>query len=494
MAEQYRQKTAIVYGDHRLSYTELDEDSNRIANALLGMGLGKGDRVAMLLSNTLEFVTVYFGIVKIGAIAVPLDTKYKFQELDKLLNHCQPRVLVGESTFLEPLVPALSRFESIERVIVVDTGYRGQFLSYRELLASSPVTRINVELGAADIALISYSGGPTSRPRGAMLSHGSIMDEAVASAGGFQQTDGDKVMLFALPLFHAFGLVIVLFTSLYRGSTVVILPGLSLHHLMETIERERVTIFMGVPYIFALAVNLAEKEGLNYDLSSLRLCVSAGSFLPLSVIERFRHYYGFDITQAWGLTETVAHVTCQLIDGTGKPGAIGKPLSVWEVKIVDDSGQELPPNQVGEMIVRGPLMAGYYANPEDTAEVMKNGWLYTGDLGKIDEDGEFHILDLKKDMILVKGQNVFPMDIEAELYAHPDVAEAAVVGINDEVRGARIRAVVSMKEGSLTTEHELQDFCRGRLANFKVPKQVMFVDSLPRDADGKIRKEDLRQV
>ena len=494
VARQYADKAAIVSGSQRVSYSELDEVSNRVANALLGMGVSKGDRVAMLLSSSPEFVTIFFGIVKIGAIAVPFDTKCKFDEVATLLRHCQPKVLVSESLFLEPLIPALPGFESIEHVISLGAEYVGQFLSYDEIVAANPARRIGVEIEPGDIALISYASGPTSRPRGATLTHEALVAEAVASGDGFEQTCEDVVVLFALPLFHAFGLEIVLLTSLFRGSTVVLHSGLSIHSLMETIERERVTIFMGVPYIFTLAVNMAEREGVEHDLSSLRLCVSGGAPISLSVIERFKYYYGLDIVQVWGLTEATAHVTCQPVDGTGKPGGVGSALSGWEVKIVDDGGQEVPVNQPGEIIVRGPVMEYYYANPEDTAAVMKDGWLYTGDIGRIDEDGELFILGLKKDMIIVKGQNVYPMDIEAVLTAHPGVAEAAVVGIPDELRGERIRAVVSLKDGQSATEHELQELCRQHLANFKVPKQVVFVSSLPKDTDGRIRKEELKRI
>ena len=495
VAKQYGAKTAIALGDQTLSYVELDEASNKVANTLLELGLSKGDRVAMLLSNSPEFAVIFFGILKIGAIAVPLDTRYKFYELASLFNNSQPKILVAESPFLEPLVPDLPRFKSIEHVIDLSSEKdEGQFISYRQILATSSAHKVEVGLEAEDIALIFYASGTTSRPRGAILSHGSLIVEAKASGDGFEQTDKDIVMQFALPLYHVFGLEILLITSLFRGSTVVMLPGLSISSLMETIERERATMFMGVPYIFTLAVNMAEKEGIKYDLSSLRLCISAAQTLPLIIRERFRQHYGLDIVEIYGLSETVAHVTCQSVDGTGKPGSVGKALSVWEIRIVDDNGKELPTNQTGEIIIAGPFMKGYYVNPEDTAEVIKDGWLYTGDIGKIDEDGELFILGLKKDMILIKGQNIYPIDIEAVLQSHPKVAEAAVVGIPDELRGERIRGVVTLKDGQVATEHELQDFCRQYLANYKVPKQIIFVASLPKTAAGKIRKELLKQL
>jgi len=494
VAGQYGSKTAIALGDQRLSFAELDEASNKVANALLKLGVGKGDRVAMLLANSPDFVIVFFGIVKIGAIAVLLDTRYKFYELASLLNNCQPKILVAESPLLEPLVPDLPRFKSIEHVIDLSSNYEGRFISYQEILATSSARKVEVELEAEDIALIFYASGTTSRPRGAMLSHGSLVVEAKASRDGFAQTDKDVVIQFALPMYHTLGLEVLLLTSLFTGSTVVMLPGVSISNLMETIEKERATIFMGVPYIFALAVNMAEKEGIKYDLSSLRLCVSAAQSLPITIREQFKQHYGFDIVEIYGLSEAVAHVTCQPVDGTGKPGSVGRPLSVWEIRIADDNGKELPVNQPGEIVITGPFMKGYYANPEDTAEMIKDGRLYTGDIGKIDEDGELFILGLKKDMILIKGQNIYPIDIEAVLSSHPAVAEAAVVGISDELRGERIRGVVRLKDGRVATERELQDFCRQHLANYKVPKQIIFVKSLPKTATGKIRKEELKQL
>jgi len=491
---RYGRKTAIALGDRRLSYAELDKASNKIANALIKMGISKGDRVAMLLPNSLEFVIIYFGIVKAGGIAVPLDTRYKVGELASLFGDCQPKVLVAESPFLEPLVPALPSFKYIEHVIDINSKYEGQFLSYREIIATASSNRVEVGLEPEDIATISYTGGPTNRPRGVMLSHRSLVTEAIMSGDGFQQTDKDVVMLFALPLLHMFGLAAVLLASVYKGSTVVIVPGtgLSISSFMEAIEREKGTIFLGVPYIFALAVDLAEKEGIKNDLSSLRLCGSGGAPLSIDIIQRFKQHYGFTLLNLWGQTEAVSQVTCQPIDGTEKLGSVGKPLPGWEVKIVDDNNKELPPNQPGEIIVRGPIMNGYYRNPRATAEMIKNGWLYTDDIGKLDRDGNLFILGRKKEMIIVKGQNIYPSDIEDVLYTHPKVAETAVVGIPDELRGEEVRAVISLKEGEVATEQEIKRFCLERIANYKVPKQVIFLDSLPKTATGKISKEDLR--
>ncbi len=492
-AKHYGGKTAIVLGDRRLSYAELDKASNKVANALIKMGVSKGHRVAMLLPNSPEFAVIYFGIIKIGAIAVLLDTKYKVSELTSLFDDSQPRVLVTESPFLEPLVPILPRFKYIAYVIDLSSKHKGRFLSYQEIMSTSSARKVEVGPEPGDIANIAYTSGPTFRPRGVMLSHQDLVMNAAISADEFRQTAEDVAILFALPLHHVVGLEAVLLTSISKGSAVVMLSGLSISGLMGTIEKERATIFMGVPFIFILMVHMAEEEGIKHDLSSLRLCCAGGAPMPTDTLKRFKQLYGSDIVQFLGLTEATAYLTCQPIDGTGKLGSVGEALPGWKVKIVEDNGKELPLNQSGEIIVSGPIMKGYYNNPRATAEAIKNGWLYTGDIGRVDENGELFILGRKKEMIIAKGQNIYPCDIEDVLYTHPKVAEAAVVGIPDELRGEVIRAIISLKAGEAATEQEIKRFCLERIANYKVPKQIIFLDSLPKTDTGKIRKEDLKK-
>jgi len=254
-------------------------------------------------------------------------------------------------------------------------------------------------------------------------------------------------------------------------------------------------MFMAVPFVHALVVNLAEEEGAKRDLSSLRLCGSAGAALPVDILEKFQKYYSLGIVDFWGMTESTAQVTCQSVDGRGKPGSVGKALPGWELKIVDDDGRELPPNQPGETIVRGPIMTEHYNNPQATAEAIKNGWLYTADIGRVDEEGWLFLLaGRKKDVIIAKGQNIYPSDIEQVLASHPKVAEVAVVGIRDEMRGETPRAIIRLKAGEVATEQEIKKFCLKRLANYKVPREVIFTDSLPRTADGKIDKESLSSL
>jgi long-chain acyl-CoA synthetase len=269
--------------------------------------------------------------------------------------------------------------------------------------------------------------------------------------------------------------------------------GLSISSFMAAIEREKGTMFFGVPYIFALAVDMAEKEGIRSDLSSLRLCSSSGDFLPASLNKRFKELYGYHIMNCFALTESVCHVTCPSIDSSDESGSAGKALPGWEVRVAADDGQHLASNQAGEIVLRGPIMSGYYGNPEATAEAIRDGWLYTGDIGKLDEEGNLFVLGRKKDIIIVKGQNIHPSDVEAVLCQHPGVAEAVVIGIPDEMRGEVVGAVISLKNGATVTEQDIKRLCLERLTSYKVPKQIIFLESLPHNVTGKIDREGIRR-
>ena len=491
---QHAGKTAIVSGERRISYAELDRDSNKVAHALIKLGVRKGDRVAMISLNSPEFVTFYFGIIKTGGIAVPLDTRYKAEEMAAMFDSCKPKVLIAGSPFLEPIVPALPQFDYIEHVIDLSSDYEGRFLSCREIMATSPVQSANIELADKDIGTISYTSSPTTHPEGTVLSHHSLYTQALMSANGLLHTDKERVMLFALPMYHMFGLAIVLLGTIYKGSTLIIVPGtgISIGSLMETIEKERGTMLLAVPYIFALATKMARREGVKNDLSSLRLCGSGGAPLSINVIRQFKRYYGFTIADLWGLTEAVALVSHQPLSGTVKLGSSGKALPCWELKIVDDNGKELPSNQPGEIIVRGPFMNGYYNNPQATAEKIRNGWLHTGDMGRIDEDGFLFLTGRKKSMIILKGQNIYPEDIETVLSTHPKIAATKVVGIPDRLRGEIVRVFIVLKAGEAATEQEIRHFCQEHMADYKSPKQIIFVDALPETATAGIHQKNPR--
>jgi len=491
-AAEFAGRTVIISGERRVSYAELDETANRVANAFINLGVRKGDRVAALMANSPEFVNVYFGTIKAGAIPVPLDVRYRVDELALVLSSCQPKVLVAESDLLEPVVPELSRFESIEHVIDLDGRCEGGFPSYREIMAKSSAEKVNVELEPDDIGVISYTSGPTNQPRGAAITHRSLVFEATVSGDGFQQTEKDKMMLFALPMYHMFGLASAMLASVQKGSTLVIVPGTgrSITSFLETIEREKGTMYLGVPYIYALAISVAEREGIRYDISSVRFWGSGGATLTLDITEKFKHHYGADIFDIWGLTESVSHITHHPPGDPRKPGSSGKALPGWEIRAADDGGRILPPGEVGEIVVRGPIMKEYYNNPRDTAEVIKNGWLQTGDLGHVDEDGYLYLTGMKKDMIILKGQNIWPDDIEQVLCSYYKVARAAVVGIPDRLRGEIVGAVVKLKRRFEATEQEIRNFCQSRMADYKLPKRVFFTSSLRnRPANNRSKKK-----
>ena len=495
-AQRYGDKAAIICGERRLSYTEFNSAANKMASALKKLGVSRGQRVAMLLSSSPEFAVIYFGIVKIGAIAVPLDTKYKTGELSCLFDDCRPSVLVSEKPFLDAVAPLLDSLGYIKNVIDVTPGGGGCFLSYERIMAAESGQAAAGGVAPGDAAHIAYTSGPTFRPQGVMLLHGNLAKAAAISAAGFKQTDKDTVTLFALPMHHAVGLVVIMLTSLHAGSTVIMLPGLSIHGLLETIEREKATIFMGVPFVHALLLREVAAGGIRHDIGSLRLCASAGAPLPLKIIDRYRELMGRELIQFYGLTEATCHVTCQPVDGGGKDGYVGRALPGFQIKIVDDTSSELGPNQPGEIIIKGPVMAGYYNNPQATGEVIKDGWLHTGDIGSIDEGGDIVILGLKKPMLIVKGQNIYHSDVEDVITTYPKVDEVAVVGIADPdgMRGEVVRAVIQLKPGQVAKEAEIKRYCLARLANYKVPKQVIFVASLPRMPGGQVDKEALKDL
>ncbi|MBN1176200.1 MAG: AMP-binding protein [Dehalococcoidales bacterium] len=478
---RFPDKTSILMEDRQVSFARLDEDSNRVAHALIAMGVKKGDRVAMMQASNPEFVIVFFGIMKAGAIAVPLDSRYIPDELDRIFADCRPEVLVIENPPLESLLSALPRFDSIEHVITFGPAYAGQFSDYNEILSKYPSSGSDVNVEPEDIAIISYTGGPTQKPHGVALSHYSVSTEAVNSAYVFRQTDKDVLMQFALPMYHQFGLTSVLMASIYKGSTVAVVPGTgrSIDSFMETVERLKGTMYMGVPYIYALMINVARREGINHDLSSLRLCASGGAPLEPPIIRMFKESYGMNIIDIWGQTETVSHATVSPIDGSGKIGYTGKPMPCWEIKIFDENDNELPPGQDGEIVARGPVMAGFYNKPEATAEIMRTGWLHTGDIGHLDEEGSLCIIGRKRRMLILKGQNIFPEDIEDILSAHPKIADVRVRGITDIVRGETVKALVKLKPGETATEQEIRQYCQGRMADYKLPRDIEFVDKIP---------------
>ncbi len=476
-------KTVLVYGERRISFASVDEDSNKFAQGLLKLGVKKGDRVAMLQNSSPEFAIVFFAIMKVGGIAVPLDTRYVADELISLCNDCTPSIIISENALLEPLLKALPKCPSIKHIISVGDDAPQQFTNYTQIIKGNKSTTVKINIELDDIAVISYTGGPTYHPHGVAISHRSLINEVISSVETFEQTENDVFMLFALPMYHQFGLTAVLLASVYTGNTIVVVPGTgrSIESFMEAVEREKGTVYCGVPYIYSLMINVARRAGIKHNLSSLRLLASGGAPLEPIVINQFKRYYGIDIRDIYGQTESICHCTVMPIHGTGKIGSSGKTLRCWEMKIFDENDIELPPGQEGEIVLRGPFMNGFWNQPKETAEVLRNGWLHTGDIGWMDKEGYLFITARKRRMIVLKGQNVFPSDIEAVLQKHGKVAEVKVIGTIDLVRGETIKALVRLKTGEKVTEQEIRQYCQGRLADYKLPREIEFVDVMPKD-------------
>ncbi len=479
-ARRFGDRTALVMDEERMSFARLDEDANRVANALVRLGVGKGDRVATIQGSNPAFAAAFFGIMKAGAVAVPLDPRYVGNELVSLFGDCTPRVLIAEPDCLESVIGDVDRF-GLEHIITFGERFRSRFHRFEDLLASESPVAPDVAIDPRDVCIVSYTGGPTLTPHGVALSHLAVCWEARDSADTFRQTADDVMVQFALPTYHQFGLTAVLLASVMRGNRLVIVPGTgrSIHSFMETVEREKGTMYMGVPYIYSLLINVARREGIRHDLSSLRLCVSGGAPLEPPVVTLFKEHFGLAITEIYGLTESVCHVTMMPLDGSGPAGSSGLTLPCWELKILDENDSEAPTGTEGEICLRGPFMTGFYGKPEDTARALRGGWLHTGDIGRVDARGFLAVTARKRRMIILKGQNVFPSDIEAVIGTHPAVAGVRALGEIDLVRGETIKALVKLKPGAAATEQELRQFCQGRMADYKLPRTVEFVDVLP---------------
>ncbi len=473
-AERFGNRIAVSLGERHLSYKELDAASNKIARALTGAGVKSGDRAVILAENSPEYVAAYFGIVKTGVIAVLLDSKYKLPELTALFKDAEPKAVFGEEGTLRELVPKLSEFPTVKLVIDLSSKSKSPVTNYREIIAGEPGDRLEFEPESQALANINYTSGPTFNPRGVMLTHEHLVKSAAIYHDFMQQTENDVFIQFALPDHHVVGLSAVMLTAAYGGSRVVMLPGLSTDALFNTIVREKGTIFMGVPFIYTLMMQAVTGKPVKHDLSSLRHCIVGASPTPVELMAEFEKLFGKKMIQFYGLTEANAFVTCQSVSGKDKPGSVGRALSGWEIKIVDSNGRQVPTNHEGEILVSGLIMEGYYKSPEANAATLKDGWFRTGDLGKFDEDGELYITGRLKNMIKVKGQNIYPSDIEAVLSKHPAVAEVKVTGAPDEMRGEIVKAMVRLKEDTKATEEELRHFCLPYIANYKIPRRVEF--------------------
>ncbi len=497
-AQRFADRPAILSDNRTLTYGELDALTSRLANALVRLGLQRGQKVVLMLPNIPEFTIAYFGVLKPGGVVVPINVLYKAREIEFLLEDSEAIGLIACTEFLDEALDAYRNVETCKHLILVDFTKPAPAVADRgvhrfdELLESASPQFEIVATTPEDTAVIGYTSGTTGKPKGAELSHFNLFYQCrVLPELTGEPRQPDEVRMAVLPLFHSFGQSCVQNTVLALGSTMSLMVRFDAGKALEKIERDKVTHFAAVPTMYLTMLNHPDRA--KYDLSSLRMCGSGGAPIPLETLDTWKRHYGSPIQEGYGLTETSPTATWS--QGPVKPkfGSCGKAIWGCQIKIVDDEGNTLPIGKEGEVLIRGVnVMKGYYKQPEATAQILKDGWFHSGDIGKLDDEGYLYIVGRVKDMILRGGFNIYPREIEELLYEHPAVAEAAVVGVKHEELGEEVKAVVYLKPGCHATEDEIQSYCKERIAAFKYPRIVEIrKDPLPKGPSAKILKREL---
>lgn len=482
--------TAEGETEETVRYGELEGGVRQTASLLQQMGVRPGDRVALQLPKCLPFVYLHLATMRLGAITLPLNPAYPPRELHYFLEDAEATLFFADARNRETVESIREELPSLERIVYLDGGDSEQF---GELLATAPALDepLSPPDDADQTALMIYTSGTTGRPKGAMITHGNLTAniESLHTAWGWRE---DDVLLHVLPIFHVHGLVVALHGALHAGATALLLPAFEPEQTLETLVERRCTVFMAVPTIHRM---LLETPGAgNYDLGHMRLLTSGSDRLPDDVFHGFRETFGHTLMERYGMTETGMNLSNPL-DGERRVGSVGLPLPGVEARIVDpETGEPLPDGEVGEVQIRGPhVCKGYWRQPEKTAEAFtEDGWLWTGDMGVREADGYFTLKGRAKDLIISGGLNVYPPEVELALAEHPAVAASAVIGCPDKKWGEQVTAVVVCENGAEASEEEIIAHCRERLAPYKSPKQILFVEAMPRNALGKIQKAKLR--
>ncbi|QPC46011.1 fatty acid--CoA ligase family protein [Mangrovibacillus cuniculi] len=495
VSSQYADKTAFEFMGKETTYRELEIGISTFAFQLEEMGIKKGDHVALLLGNSPHFIISLYGCLRVGATVIPVNPIYTLDEIQYILQNGDVKALIG----LDLVRPMMQVFEktvpSIEHFIVCETSPNQdpftskKMKSFTRLLSAIRPGYVGPVNELDDVAVILYTSGTTGQPKGAMLTHQNILSNAHDIGDYLSMSDQDRVIT-TLPMFHIFCLTVVLNAPLLRGATLLLLPKFSPKEVFEIARERKATIFAGVPTMYNFLFQYP--EGKQEDFTSMRLCISGGASLPVALLENFEQKFDVQISEGYGLSEA-APVTCfNPIDRPRKPGSIGTSIMNVENKVVNELGEEVPVGEVGELIVRGPnVMKGYYKMPEETAVTIRDEWLYTGDMAKQDEEGYFYIVDRKKDMIIVGGYNVYPREVEEVLYRHPNVVEAAVIGVPHPELGEAVKCFVVGKDG--LTKDEVMTHCEASLAKYKLPSSIEFINELPKNTTGKILRRALKE-
>lgn len=486
-------------GDRVFTYCRFDDEVNRAATTLLGLGVRKGDRVSLLLTNRAEFLIFYFACFEIGAWAGPVNALLKPREIEFIIADSEAATVVTQPDLLPRLGEAREHVKSLRNVLVVEDDDQWSVIDNEDNHSESgrnasesnsePQTR-NPELSPADEAVIIYTSGTTGKPKGVLLTHGNLLSNAQQIAEWLRLTADDR-SLIVMPLFHVNGLMTTAMAALWAGGSMVLAPRFSASRHWETISRYGVTYFGSVATMLSM-LNHTHTAGLpaGLDVSRFRFALCGSAPVPVEVLKTFESLFKFPVIEGYGLSESTCRATFNPIDER-RAGSVGKPIGN-EVRILDENDRELAPQEVGEIVLRGPnIMKGYYKNEVVTREAFRSDWFHTGDLGYRDEDGFFYVVDRKSDLIIRAGENIYPREIDEVLYQHPTVKDAATVGVPHELYGEEVRSFVVLRKGKKTTEQEIIEFCRERLADFKCPKSVEFVDDIPKGPTGKLLKREL---
>lgn len=495
IVSSYPKKVAVIYKADSLNYQALQRKINSLACAFLHLGMKKGDKVGILLRNSTEFIIAYLAATKIAAVVVPLNFLLKPEEIVCILNDSETVILVTNSNFGEPIRNLRSNLPKLKIFIYTDFVKRkDEIFSFAELLQTEEEFE-KIPTAADDLASIIYTSGTTGKPKGVMLTHRNFLANVYSCQQTIELKKNDRVLCL-LPMFHSFAWAVCVLLPLLTGLTTIIVE--SVHpftRVLQAIYKHKVTIFVAVPPVFSALDRL---PSFIRFFNPVRLCISGAAALPVEILTKFEKKFRIPLLEGYGLTEASPVVSLNPL-GKSKPGTVGLPIFGVEVKIVNEEGRDLPLGKEGELCVKGEnVMKGYYRLPEETAAtILPGGWLRTGDVAKIDSDGYIHILDRKKDLIIVKGINVHSCEIENVILTHPAVAETAVIGIPDGTGDEIIKAYCILKEKIRRSKElikkEIISLCKEKIAFYKVPKEIIFSEELPKTTLGKIAKKELRK-
>ncbi|MGG6312702.1 long-chain-fatty-acid--CoA ligase [Paenibacillus macerans] len=516
-AEKYPAVTALEFMGKKITYRSLLEQTNRFANALLKLGIRKGDRVAIMLPNCPQAVIAYYGTLLMGGIAVMTNPLYMPRELEHQLSDAGARLMVTIDPLVERVRTATKQrpldyivatsiqdylpfpknvlypIKAKKDGMLAHLKYNDRLFSFPDFLADASPGPYRAEIDPEqDLALLQYTGGTTGFAKGVMLTHMNLVANTIQNQLWFCRSRlGREKYLAALPFFHVFGMTVLLNQAVALGGTLLLLPRFDIDQVLQKIHRQKPSVFPGAPTMYVAIIN--HKDIAGYDLSSINVCVSGAAPLPLEVQTRFEEMTGGKLIEGYGLTEASPVTHANNIWEKRKTGSIGIPFPDTEAMIVQpDTLDEVPVGELGELAVRGPqVMRGYWNRPEETYKTLRDGWLLTGDLGRMDADGFFYILDRRKDLIIAGGYNIYPREVEEVLFEHPDVEEAIVAGIYDPYRGETVKAYIVPKEGAAPDAEDIKRWCKEKLAAYKVPKIYEFRDSLPKTLAGKVLRRKL---